>query len=527
MNTNIHEKIDLVVGEIRGAWRYRWTAIGVAWTIAIIGWFASYWIPNTYEASARVFVDSSTPLRPLLQGLAIDSGVQSQLDLVRRSLISKPQLEQIAAESGLIQRAETPQEQEFLIQRLEENITIATEFSPGNDILYTISFVDTDRAMSIAVVEMLLERFMRDVVGSKQEGQESAQQFLVDQIAEYERRLSEAETRLAEFKKRNLGLVPGERGDYFTRLQTEQDELDAAESNLRLLNRRQSRLEQQLSGELAFTGSPDDADQPESTSSRLRSAEARLQELLLRFTEKHPEVVALRETIEQLQARQEEELAALQAGVGPDGGAARANNPVYQQIQVSLNEVEVEIAALNGEIADRKIRIRELQSLLDTAPEVEAEFARLNRDYGVTRAQYDSLVQRLETARLSEMAEETGVVKFDVIDPPRAPTQPVGPNRGLLVTVSLVFGFVLGAGAAYARNLGNPVYFDGTRLRANTGLPVMGTIGQAFPESTGRVRSADIRSVLLIVGSLFVVYLAVVVWADIASTWLQNLAGAD
>ena len=186
---------------------------------------------------------------------------------------------------------------------------------------------------------MLLKSFMEDVIGGKLEGQESAQRFLQNQIAEYERRLYEAENRLADFKKKNLGLVPGEKGDYFTRLQTQQDGLDRSRSELRQLARRQGRLEQQLSGEVPYIAEPGRDNQPtDSTASRLRNADTRLQELLLRYTDKHPEVVALRATIVQLRERYDRELRSLQNGVDTnDSSIARSSNPVYQQIQVSLN----------------------------------------------------------------------------------------------------------------------------------------------------------------------------------------------
>ena len=362
MESQLTQKLEQVVNEIRGTWRYRWTALLVAWVAATLGWFATYWIPNTYEAQTRVFVDSSTALRPLLEGLAIDSGVQSQLDLVRRSLLSKPNLEKVARETGLLERATTPQEEEWLIEQLGEDIRITSEVSRGNDDLYTMSFTDVNRDKSIEVVSRLLESFMGDVIGSKAQGQESAQRFLREQIADYERRLYEAETRLADFKKKNLGLVPGERGDYFTRLQAEQDELDRSRSELQLLLRRQDQLSQQLSGEVPFIAEPGrDNEQADTTVGRLRDAETRLQELLLRFTEKHPEVVALRETIVQLRGRYDRELASLRNGESLDGSSIpRSSNPVYQRIQVSLNEVEVEIAALQTDILGRERRIADL-----------------------------------------------------------------------------------------------------------------------------------------------------------------------
>src|SRR4029453_18797742 len=88
------------------------------------------------------------------------------------------------------------------------------------------------------------------------------------------------------------------------------------------------------------------------TATSLQEGEDRLQDLLLRFPDKHPEVIALKETIEELRERQVKELEALKSGNLADAGGQKAFlNPVYQRIQVSLNELEVEIAAVHGHVA--------------------------------------------------------------------------------------------------------------------------------------------------------------------------------
>jgi uncharacterized protein involved in exopolysaccharide biosynthesis len=67
----------------------------------------------------------------------------------------------------------------------------------------------------------------------------------------------------------------------------------------------------------------------------------------------------------------------------------------------------------------------------------------------VTREGYRELVSRLQKARLSEKADETGVVKFEVVDPPSSAFQPVAPNRVALLAMVLVVGLGLGGGLAY------------------------------------------------------------------------------
>jgi polysaccharide chain length determinant protein (PEP-CTERM system associated) len=517
MTISVQEQIERVMDEARSIWRFKWTAIVVAWLVALIGWAIVYTIPDVFEARARVFVDTSTALRPLLQGLAIDSAVQPQLDLVRQALLSRPHLEKVAAETDLMLRATTEAEREALIDRLQTEIT----FQRGNDNLYTMTYRDTSREMSVEVVQRLLGSFIEDVLGIKQEGQETAQRFLQERILDYERRLSEAEARLADFKKKNLGLVPGERGDYFSRLQNEEEALNEARSELAVAERRRDQLQRQLRGETEYSTSGSAPSAP--GADLIAESESRLQELLLRYTDRHPEVQALRATIAQLRERQAADLANLREGFV---GSEVTSNPVYQEIQVALNEVEVEIAAIRGDVVEREQRIFDLRQLLDTAPEVEAEFARLNRDYGVTRTQYESLLQRLETARLSEQADQTGVINFEIIDPPVASILPVAPDRPVLLTAVFVVALVAGCGTAFARHLNQPVFLNPRRLALQTGLQVLGVIGSAFPERRRAERKLGLLGIAAATAALAVVYLFGLLYLEPLTGFAQQLLRA-
>jgi polysaccharide chain length determinant protein (PEP-CTERM system associated) len=222
---NIKELLDLVLDEVRGAWRFRWIGIAAAWVVCLIGWSFIYTIPNTYEANARVYVDSKGILRPLLEGLAIDPDVASGLDLVRQVLLSRPQIEQVAREAGLDAAAKSPEQREALINSIQSRISIEAgdlrARTTSGEGLYKITFRDGDRDKSIEVVQTLLNNFVENALGEKRSGQESAQRFLVEQIALYEARLRESEDNLADFKKRNVGVMPSSQGDYFAQLQQE------------------------------------------------------------------------------------------------------------------------------------------------------------------------------------------------------------------------------------------------------------------------------------------------------------------
>ncbi|HEY6644766.1 XrtA system polysaccharide chain length determinant [Povalibacter sp.] len=530
--------VDQVVDELRGAWRFRWLAMAAAWLVCLGGWVFVFAMPDLYEATARVYVDTRSVLGPLLDKITVRQDVDSQLTLVRQALLGRPQLERVARETDLDLRAETPEARATLIEQLRSRITIqggSSNSREGSGGLYVISYQDQNREKSIAVVDKLLNSFVEETLGGNRQGSETAQRFLMKQIEEYETRLSEAESRLADFKKRNVGLMPGEQtGDYFSRLQNEIDAAKKAESSLGVALSRREELQRQLRGEIPFLatgssssgGSKGAAGGSNDTSTRIQETQARLDELLLRFTDKHPDVAATRETLEQLKERRNAEVEALRRGdPSAMATAGAASNPVYQSIQLALNQVEVEIAALRGELGEHNRKVGQLRGMVDTVPQVEAEFARLNRDYEVTREGYRELVDRLQKARLSERADETGVVKFEVVDPPSAAFNPVAPNRVKLLAVVLVAGLGLGGGLAYLMHQLRPVFNNVRSLADITGLPVLGAVSMTFVDR----KRAESRLRRLAFGgagtALVLVFLGMVLFHSTGARLMQRIMG--
>jgi polysaccharide chain length determinant protein (PEP-CTERM system associated) len=299
-----------------------------------------------------------------------------------------------------------------------------------------------------------------------------------------------------------------------------------------LAESRRTELQRQLSGEDPFLFGFDAPVAPSSAESgdltfRIQELESRLSEMLLRFTEKHPEVVAVKATIEELKKRQAEEIERLRSGQRATGSMASSvkSNPVYQGIQAELNRAEVQLAELRQDLAQRNARVAELQRLVDTVPEVEAELARLNRDYEITRTRYLEMVERRETAKLSESAEKQGVVKFQIIDPPAVGFEPVAPNRVMLLTVVLIVGLGAAAGSMYLLNMLRPVYQNTRTLAEHTGLPVLGAVSRTWlPQQKTKWR----RNQLALAGAtglLALVCVVVVLWSDTGVRIAQRLLG--
>ncbi len=506
---------------LRDVWRNRWIAMSVAWGVCLVLWPVVLILPAKYQANARVFVDPSTALKPVIQGLAIEQDVSAELNFVRQGLLNRPHLEKIVDTTGLAPKVKTPEAEAKVLDDLVQRIDIYSTPTGGPDSptpsrVYTISYQDTSRTRAVQVVQILLQSFVEGTLGGKRTNSLAAQKFLEDQIKEYEGRLSTAEQTLADFKKKNVGLVPGDQSDYFTRLQAEMDAVKKTQSDLAKAENRRTALEQQLRGEGPLAAAAlrpatgPNAPPGGDTLSRIEETQAKLDELLLRFTDKHPDVIALRQTLQELKQRRAQELEALKRG---DPGAAVATgasaNPVYQSIQLALNQADVEIAGLRSDLNDHQQKVNQLHRMVDTMPQVEAEYARLNRDYAVNKAQYTALVERLEKARLGGEADATGAVRFEVIDAPSADFHPVSPKRTPLLLTVLVVGVALGIGAAYALTLLRPVFHTARQLGEITGAAVLGVV-TATRRAGAEVSRAQFLAYTVACGALLAAFVGVV-----------------
>lgn len=512
--------VEEVLEEVRGAWRFRWWALATAWVVGVLGWTIVMLLPDMYEGRATVFVDTRTALRPVLQGLAVEQDVDAELNFVRQSLLGTPQLEKIARDVGM----ETPdltdvRKRTAIIDSMRDRVAITVTSASSHEgeqnagSIYGIVYQDPNRARSLKVVEELLNTLIVDTLGGKRQGSQDAQKFLETQIKDYEARLRAAEDRLADFKKRNIGAMPTEQGGYFARLQTEMDAVKSAQTALSVAISRREALSHQLHGETALTaataastptapGTPGTGD----TLSRIRETQAHLDELLLNFTDKHPDVIAARQTLAELQARRTEELEQLRRGdanaVANSGATA---NPVYQSIQLALNQAEVEIASLNRQLADHQGRVAELRRALDTMPKVEADYAQLNRDYDVNKTQYTALLTQLEKAKLGQEADTNGSVRFEIVEPPNAEYHPVAPHRVVLVLAVFVIAVGAGTALAYLIQVLKPVFWSIKGLTEYTGVTVLGAVSAAFPRVINRRRRWDLAFYTVFAGAFVLV----------------------
>jgi polysaccharide chain length determinant protein (PEP-CTERM system associated) len=513
------EQVELVLSGVRSMWRFRYGAMLVAWLVCLLGWAFVFILPPKYETRARVYLDPNSLLRPLLQGLAVPPNTASQIEMVRGVLLARPQLQSVIDETPLRRRIHKVADRDVMITHLAKSILIQGEGRGENSdrapAFYSISFRDSDPKVSLAVVDRLLKSFVSESLGANQTSTETAQKFLSDQLNEYEQKLSASERELAEFKRQNLGAMPDERGGYFSRLQTEMTELDRLRSQLSVLVVRRNDLRFKLVGGPAQPDSAQQAPMSLETSvdAPLAAAKAKLVDLLLRFTDRHPDVIAARETISQLEAQRKQELDSMRSNHGALGETRATTSLVTQNLQIALNQSEVEIAGLQSQIAERQKRVEELRQSINTVPEVERDLARLTRNYNVTKVQYDTLLQRLESARLSGQADKTDERKIRIVEPPFTPRDPVSPNTLVLLLAVLAGGIGAGAGYAHLKSRINPVFSSTVQLSQALNLPVLGAIDRIARREDALSRRVQTAVFGLLAASLFAAFIAVILFS--------------
>ncbi len=510
----MRELLELVITHLLGMWRYRWYAMVSVWLIVIAGWTVIWHMPDRYSSNAKVEVDTESMLRPLLVGLTVETDIHHRLQMLTRTMLTRPNLERLVQMADLDTAGKSAGEIDSLLGSISRRIQINTTREQN---FYTISFEDKDPAVAQRVVNALLTIFVDNTLGDKRTDSTAAQRFLDQQIMEYESRLLAAEERLQEFRKANAQYMTGTGQTYFQRLEAAQIQLKEARLQLEEEERRRDEISRQLSGERpAFGfGTPVDipgGGMPTPLDTRIQLLYSRLDELLLQYTDNHPDVRAVRETLAALEKLKAEELAARAAL--PAATALPDQNPVFQQMRISLAQAEATAASLQVRVREYEQRVDNLNRMVNTIPEVEAQLQRLDRDYDIHKQNYEALVTRRETAKITDEAAQSGdSIKLKVVDPPRVPLSPSGPDRVMFSSAVVVTALGIGFGIAFLLSQLWPVFFDRRSLRQVTGLPVLGGISRVWTNeqiSDRRRRltvfSASLFVLVICYGGLIAVY---------------------
>jgi polysaccharide chain length determinant protein (PEP-CTERM system associated) len=502
----------------KGMWRYRWHGVAAAWAAAVLGAVVTWRIPSQYEASARIYVDTQSILKPLMAGLTVQPNIDQQVTMLSRTLISRPNVEKLVQMADLDLASHNKAQQEATVDRLMQTLKIQ---GTGRDNLYTLSYRDAEPERALRAVRSLVSIFVESGLGASRKDNDSAKTFIAEQIKAYRSKLEEAEARLKEFRLRNLDVEYGEGRDAAARLAEASTALDGAKLelseavNARDAARAQLEAERRqgasLSTQSLLQESALSVSTPE-TDARIEALRKGLDQLLQRYTDNHPDVVTTRKLLKDLEEHKRKEVAELRkaAAAAPAVAAAAGTSPAALELNKLLAASEVQVAALRARVGEYSARHQKAMAALKVAPQLEAEAARLNRDYAIHKKNYEDLVARREAAAMSgELDVASGVADFRLIDPPRTTPQPVWPNRLLLLALSLVLALATGVGTVLGLSQVRPVFHRTADLRARFAeVPVLGVVSRTLGAEDLRRRRVDLLRFSAASGSLVLLFVA-------------------
>src|SRR5512139_2944065 len=332
--------LQQILGYAKAAWQRRWWGVAVAWLVCIVGWTWVMMIPDRYEASARVYVDTQSLLKPLLSGLAVEPNVDQQIKLMTRQLVSRPTLEKVARMTDLDVKAKTPEQTEAILDDLAKKISIA---DAGRENLYTISYQDASGDLAKKVVQSLLTIFVETSLGKTRQDISSSQRFIEEQLQQYQQKLTDAENALKSFKQKHIGMMPGQGGDYYAKLAEVSGQLRQAQLDQQEAVNRRNQLKRQLADEepeLTAAAAAAAGSASSEIDSRIQALHKQMDQLRLQYTDLHPDIQATKRLIEKLEEQKKADLA--QRKADPSGN--KIQNPVYQQLTLSIAEADATVA---------------------------------------------------------------------------------------------------------------------------------------------------------------------------------------
>jgi len=498
----MQDLIQQVLGYLRGMWQRRWIGLAVAWAVVVIGAIGVFRLPDQYEASARVYVDTQSLLRPLLAGMAITPDATGQVAILSRTLLSRPNVEKIIRKGDLDTSAR--KSAESLVDDTTSSLKISR--SSTGDNIYTIAFRYTDPKKARDVVQAALSIFIEQSLGETRTGGDSARKFLDEQIKQYEEKLKEAEARVNAFRLKYMGLFPTSGKDFTGQMSAVSEQIKDAKVELRVAEQTRDGIRAQLQeqttgGRLDASGSPGTAAPiaVPALDGRIDALKRQIDETLRNYTERHPDVVGSRRLLEQLEKERDREIELRRKAAAERPEAVASGDPVGQQLKVALNEAEANVTRLRARLSESEAKFVQLKATAESLPKIDTEWAQLNRDYGIQKGLYENLGSRRETASLTGKLEDAGVAEFRIIDPPRVTPGPVAPNRLLLVFGLVAASLAAGLAASFLVSQVRPTFHDGQALREFAGRPLLGLVSMVTNEG---IRHARRRAAIFFAGGL-------------------------
>ena len=457
----------------------KWWII-IPFLIVLLGGFTYLLVtPRIYEAETLILVQQQRVPEDYVQPI-VSSTVADRLRTIEQEVTSRTNLESIISQYGLYEESGKVMSMDAKVEKFRKVININvtnTGRSSDETNAFTISFRCEDPKKAMDVTNTLAYNFISENVKIREEQALGTSTFLSDELESVEERLKNKEEELKEYKERYMGGLPEQLQTNETILQRLQMNLEQLNANLRdAENRRIELLKEVNAASAALPSQPIQEIETSSLEDDLASKKNELASLESRYTQNHPDVISLRETIAAL--RKEIAASKAQSESSADevtGDTTEAS--IDQTLRHQLQEINIDIANYKANIEDTNAQIKLYQRKVEDTPKREQELLSLNRDYDNLRELYNSLLNRKLEAELAvSMEKKQKGEQFKIIDTAKIPTIPVEPEMRKIALMTLLLGLGLGCGLAYLMEMMDTSYRIPDDVEKGIQLPILATL---------------------------------------------------
>jgi succinoglycan biosynthesis transport protein ExoP len=426
--------------------RRKWWILGPLF----FGWlivFASAWIiPAKYKSESLVLVEP-----PKVPGYLVTPNVE--VDLADRVQSMEAQVLSRTRLLGLIEKfhlyPNDANSQDDQVKNMRDDTKLDLVETPTNTgkqselVAFRISYAAKDPTIAQKVTIALTSFFVDENVRASQEQSEATTLFLDSQVRALGQQLQNTEAKVRAFEAEHEGSLPQQLQSNIQILQGIQGQMQAANAA------RERALQQQTylnSLQSQYQTMSDTAGVPATIDKDLENARTSLADMESRYTDDHPDIKKLKESIAALEKLKKDMAAEAKEKIESNEGTPaqlQAMAPLIQlKSQMKINKMEIDQTTQQIQRLQQEAQV--YQARLNATPAVEAEMGDMVRDMGDMKKEYVELLAKKEQSQLATSLErQQQGAQFRVVDPPSLPDKPSFPDRFKFSMGAIAVGLAL------------------------------------------------------------------------------------
>jgi polysaccharide chain length determinant protein (PEP-CTERM system associated) len=460
--------------------RYWWIPVLTTTLLASAGYLTTLVLSKKYTSSTLVLVEQPTVPTDFVKPVVTDD-LNHRLASMQEQILSRSRLQPIIEQYNLYPHLRSTAHMEDLVERLRKSIEVeliqpmpgsVNRQPPG----FHVSVTFDNAALAQQICSQITSMFMEQNVKRREQQAADTTEFLSQQLAEAKAKLDEQDKKLADFKSRNLGVLPEQEqtnlsllGGMNTQLESTNQALSRAHQD-KAFN--QTMLTQQ---EASWKAQKTGLQNPDSLEQQMSVLQDQLAALLSRYTPEHPDVIKLKSQIEELKKRIAADPDTKDPGATP---APSYREPAaIQELRAKIKQDDLNIAELTKRQNQVQEQIRALQARIQASPMVEQQFKELTRNYQAASEMYNELLKKRENSAMATTLEHQQESEtFKVLDPPSLPLNPSYPKKMTFVGGGAGAGLALALATLYLLALSDKAMYSERDIELSLKLPVLALV---------------------------------------------------